>query len=40
MKLWMIEEIANGFVLTLPNGQKEFCDTWDEAMKRLRGVGP
>lgn len=35
MDLWQIEEIYNGYVLTLPQGQKEFYDSWADVLKRL-----
>ena len=37
MRLWRIQEISNGFVLTLPNGMEEFYDRWEDVLKRLKG---
>ena len=36
MTLWQIKKISNGYVLSLPNGQEEFLDTWEDVLKRLK----
>ena len=40
MRLWVIREIANGFVLQLPNGQEDFVETWKDVIDRLKVVDP
>jgi hypothetical protein len=39
MKLWQIQEISNGCLVSLPDGRVEFYDGWDGVMKRLGGMG-
>lgn len=36
MNLWRIQEISNGFVLTLPNGVETFYDEWEDVLKALK----
>ena len=39
MKLWQIQEISNGCLVSLPDGRVEFYDGWDGVMKRLEESG-
>ena len=39
MKLWQIQGISNGCLVSLPDGSVEFYDGWDGVMKRLGGIG-